>query len=48
MQVMSASNAARQWVLIAGSHVLLQPMCKKKHDKFEKSIVSVRLNACPV
>ena len=23
-------------------------LCKKKHDKFEKSIVSVRLNACPV
>jgi len=23
-------------------------VCKKKHDKFEKSNVSVRLNACPI
>jgi len=22
-------------------------MCEKRHDRFEKSVVSVRLNACP-
>ena len=48
---LDASNAGRQWVLIVDSHI--QPyvcslLCKKKHRKYEKSIVSVRLNACPV
>ena len=30
------------------SHIFYSLLCKKKHDKFEKSIVIVRLNTCPV
>ena len=43
-------GAGRQQVLIADRHELLQYylLREKKHDKFEKSTVSVRLNACPV
>jgi len=39
MQVLNASNVGRQPVLIVD---------KNKHAESETSIVSVRLNACPV
>jgi len=47
MRVLNAGNARRQCVLVADSQVFHSLLCEKERDKFEKSLVSARLIACP-